>query len=379
VLLRKLTRNQEVVLSTLLLALTLLITALVGETALRFIHWYRDGIPMVVDERRTRANPGPITLDDTLGWRATENYRFDGFQKDAGGARYPVHIAQNEYGFRMFGHVRSKRPKILVMGDSFTHAANVSDDKTYYAYIRDSLSVEVFTYGGSGYGTLQEFLVLDRYLDLIEPDLILWQYCSNDFINNSAELEIESKWNNNGLVRPYWVSGQIVYVLPKKYSERIRSFALEYSRLLYFIFSRVDRALAHLPLESIETQIEAEGAGHPGFARSVLVTDDLMSKVRARAGQIPVVAFAVNFGDGHAVYTEAFSQVSSHYGILFFGDVEVAIRAAEDKGIVVRAADSAHWNETGHQIVGEVLAHYLNQLCIVDACGHLPHKNRSNM
>ena len=353
------TRNQEVVLSTLLLTLTMLITALIGEMTIRFIHWYRDGIPMFVDEGRTRVSRSPITLDEALGWRAAENYRFDGFRQSSDETKYPVHVTQNELGFRMFGHVRSITPKILVIGDSFTHAVNVSDDKTYYAYIRDSLHVDVFAYGGSGYGTLQEYFILDKYLDLIKPDLILWQYCQNDFINNSAELEIESKWNNNGLVRPYWVNGHIVYVLPKKYNERIRKFAIEYSRLLHFIISRVDRLSAHLPVESIETHIESEGAGHPGFSRSILVTEDLMSKVKARAGQVPVFAFSV--GDGHAFYTDAFRQISSHHGIFFFGDVEVAIRAAEDKGVVVREKDGAHWNETGHQIVGEVLTSYLKR------------------
>jgi hypothetical protein len=353
--------------------MTLLITAIVGEMALRFIQWYGDGIPIVVNESRTRANPGPITLDDTLGWRATGNYRFDGFHENADGTQYPVHITQNEYGFRMFGNVRSKSPKILVIGDSNTQATQVSDDKTYYAYIRDSLHTEVFAYGGGGYGTLQEYMILDRYFDLIQPDLILWQYCENDFINNSAELESESKINNNGLVRPYWVSGQIVYVLPRKYTESIRRFALEYSRLLYFVISRVDRAFGYLPLKTVETQIFAEGAGHPGLARSVLVTDDLMLKVRARVGQVPVVAF--NVGGGYAVHTDAFRQISSRHGILFLDDVEVAIGNAEVKGIVVKAGDRAHWNETGHQIAGEVLANYLKQLCLVNGCKHLPHKN----
>jgi len=351
VLLRKLTRNQEVVLTTLLLTLACLITALLGEMALRFIHWYRDG---------------PLTLDETLGWRARENYRFDGFSENADGTQYPVHITQNEYGFRMFGDVRSRSSKILVIGDSFTHAIQVSDGKTYYAYIRDTLHTEVFAYGGDGYGTLQEYMVLDSYFDLIKPDLILWQYCENDFINNAAELEKQSKINNNGLVRPYWVSGQIVYVLPKRYSASIRQFALEYSRLLYLVISRMDRALGYLPLSTVETEIFAKGVGHPGLARSVLVTDDLMSKVRARVGQVPVVAF--NVGGGYSVYTDAFRQISSRHGILFLDDVEVAVSAVEDKGIVIRARDKAHWNEIGHQIAGKVITEHLRRLCLLNSC-----------
>src|SRR5262245_7331749 len=149
-------KNRETFLSVLLLILTLLVTALLGEVGLRFIHWY---------------HVSPLALDETLGWRARENYRFDGFKENADGTQYPVHLTQNEYGFRMFGDVRSKRSKILVIGDSFTHAIQVSDDKTYYAYIRDILQTEVFAYGGDGYGTLQEYMMLDSYFDRIKPDL----------------------------------------------------------------------------------------------------------------------------------------------------------------------------------------------------------------
>jgi glycosyltransferase involved in cell wall biosynthesis len=216
-------------------------------------------------------------------------------------------------------------------------------------------------------------MILDRYFDLIEPDLILWQYCENDFINNSAELESESRINNNGLVRPYWESDRTVYVLPKKYTARIRRFAVEHSRLMYFVINRVDRAFSNLHLETVEAQIFAAGAGHPGLARSFLVTDDLMSKVRARVGQVPVVAF--NVGGGYAVYTDAFRQISSRHGILFLDDMEEAIGNAENKGIVVRAGDRAHWNETGHQIAGETLANYLTQLCLENDCKPLSHKN----
>jgi len=333
--LRELMRFRQAFLSTLLLTVTVLLTALVGEIAVRLLH--RDG---------------PLTFDEELGWKPRENYRFDGFHKAADGTQYPVHISQNEYGFRMFGDVRTKRPKIMVIGDSYTHAIQVSDDKTYYAYLKKYLDAEVFAYGGDGYGTLQEYMVLDRFFDRIKPDLILWQYCGNDFINNSVELEQESSINNNGLVRPYWVNGRITYLLPKKHGSSLRRLALKYSRLLYLVMSRLDKVFAHLPIDTVEAQISSEGSAHPGFAHSVQVTDALMSKVRARVGQMPVVAFIV--GGGHAVDT--FRHISSRHGIQLLDDVQGAIENAEGKGIVVKSEDRAHWNETGHRIAGEVLA-----------------------
>ena len=108
----------------------------------------------------------------------------------------------------MFGKLSSAKPRVFVIGDSFTQATAASDQQTYYAVLQRLLDVEVFAYGGGGYGSLQEFMILDRYLDLIKPSLILWQFCTNDFINNSPELETGSVINNNGIVRPYWVDHQ---------------------------------------------------------------------------------------------------------------------------------------------------------------------------
>jgi hypothetical protein len=61
----------------------------------------------------------------------------------------------------------------------------VSDGDTYYAIIKRKLDAEVFAYGAGGFGTLQEYMILDRYVDMIHPSLILWQFCLNDFITTT--------------------------------------------------------------------------------------------------------------------------------------------------------------------------------------------------
>src|SRR5688500_5741406 len=43
--------------------------------------------------------------------------------------------------------------------------------------------------GAGGYGTLPEYLVLDQTIDEIQPTMILWQFCTNDFISNDHDLE----------------------------------------------------------------------------------------------------------------------------------------------------------------------------------------------
>ena len=91
----------------------------------------------------------------------------------------PVAFRTNEYGFRHWGDLRSDKPRILFVGDSFTYAENVSDQQTYYAYFANNLPVEVFATGGSGYGTLQEIRLVKRFWKVIQPQCFVLQFCSN--------------------------------------------------------------------------------------------------------------------------------------------------------------------------------------------------------
>ena len=82
---------------------------------------------------------------------------------------------------------------------------------------------------------MQEFLILDRYVDTIQPDAILWQYCVNDFINNDNALERLSHINNNGWIRPYWRDGSIQLLSPKESSIQVRDWI---NRTAAFILRR---------------------------------------------------------------------------------------------------------------------------------------------
>ena len=54
-------------------------------------------------------------------------------------------------------------------------------------------------------------MVLNKYLNVIKPDIILWQFCSNDLrINNDYDLESKSYLINDHMVRRYLRNGKIV-------------------------------------------------------------------------------------------------------------------------------------------------------------------------
>ncbi len=117
----------EYFIRTALLASAVAFFCLLGEVSIRIYYWSTDGIPITEWHRFLAGNFGATTLDVELGWKATENYRAWRKERSKKGISYSVELSQNEYGFRMFGDISSSRPKVMVIGDSFTHAREVSD------------------------------------------------------------------------------------------------------------------------------------------------------------------------------------------------------------------------------------------------------------
>src|SRR5581483_7549683 len=110
-----------------------------------------------------------IVPDARLGWRANADYRVEYLRLGANGRRESVLYSSARDGFRVFGDLNSKQARLLIIGDSFTQAVNVATESTYAALLGKALSLEVFSYGAGGFGTLQELLVLEDVLDQINP------------------------------------------------------------------------------------------------------------------------------------------------------------------------------------------------------------------
>ena len=95
--------------------------------------------------------------------------------------------------------------KILVIGDSFTQARGLREGKAYYDYLLP-LAAELKVYGIGAYGSFQEYLLLNRVLQTFSADIILWQFCPNDFINNVPELERQFHSSLHAIDRPFYLS-----------------------------------------------------------------------------------------------------------------------------------------------------------------------------
>jgi lysophospholipase L1-like esterase len=295
---------------------------LVGEVVARLYYLQRYDIDLLVSMR--------VHRDEVLGWEGTKE----------------------------FGDPHSRRFKIFVIGDSFTEGAGVPRGARYYNVLGRTLDAEIFAYGGGGYGTLQEYLVMDRHLPEIEPNAVLLQVHSNDFINNSWELERASYFNNNLAVRPYQVGDNVEYHFPSRLGG-LRLFLAAHSRLFYDAILDVERLGADLAsrnlLRSVEADIQARGLEFAPFRRAVQTTDALIARMKRRAGNIPLVAFPAD-RDDH--FFEQWRAIFQRNEIPFIESLPGRIRDAETKGAKLRLSDGAHWNAEGHALCGTTLAEW---------------------
>jgi len=260
-------------------------------------------------------------------------------------------------GKKVFADTLTSKYKIFFIGDSFTEGCGVKEESMYYNIIAKNLNAEAFVYGGPGYGTLQEYMVLVRYIDKIKPDLIVLQVCVNDFINNLWELENASFINNNLLVRPYFINEKIEYRFPR-YPWKLRM----YSRVIYSLGYSLDRLLADLShrgfLHTVEDDIETKGIEFDNFKKSVTVTNTLIKKIKEKAGQVPIVAFTVN---DYKNYLEQFRRIFQENNIEFIEEVPEKINSEKIKGVKVYLEKQTHWNEAGDRICGEFLSERLHK------------------
>jgi lysophospholipase L1-like esterase len=99
-----------------------------------------------------------------------------------------LHVHKYE-GFRRslpFPEKTKDTLRIMVVGDSLTYRYGINKQDTYSSLIQKTLSekyyVEVLNLGVSGYQSEDVYKLIKKYLPMLQPDLILYGMCLNDFL-----------------------------------------------------------------------------------------------------------------------------------------------------------------------------------------------------
>jgi hypothetical protein len=135
----------------------------------------------------------PYIYDEFTGTRLEPGHRFV-FQSEG----YSSNVI-NSFGLRDREHTL----QIAILGDSFSEAFQVAQENTFWSVLERELqataefksrTVEVINFGVSGFGTIQEWQMLEHYVGDYAPDLVLLAFLpGNDVRNNSRQLESDHR------------------------------------------------------------------------------------------------------------------------------------------------------------------------------------------
>jgi hypothetical protein len=104
-----------------------------------------------------------------------------------------IHAQHNSLGFRDVEFVRDARPTLLFIGDSFVWGVDAEVDERFTDLLRSRIpGINIVNAGVSGYGTDQEFLLLQRIWSTIRPQLVVLIFCAdNDRVDNSLNVRYD--------------------------------------------------------------------------------------------------------------------------------------------------------------------------------------------
>jgi lysophospholipase L1-like esterase len=171
---------REILRSTFAVLLSTLVTLAALEVILR-----------VADFRALRAGKSERSLvyrhDAELGWAP-----IPGSTSTVTNAR-TIHAKHNELGFRDIEFKRDGRPVLLFLGDSFVWGVDAEAEERFTDLLRARFSnYQTVNAGVSGFGTDQEYLLLQRIWRTVKPDVVVLIFCTdNDRADNQTSIRYD--------------------------------------------------------------------------------------------------------------------------------------------------------------------------------------------
>ncbi|MBN2422688.1 hypothetical protein JXB41_05645 [Candidatus Woesearchaeota archaeon] len=289
------------------------------------------------------------------GWNQNENEIFIKSIQDTKNNTRKITARVYNNGFKRWGNVSTEKLRMLIIGDSFTEMFFVNNSEEWYSYLERAFpEIEFFVHGTQGYGTLQEYLILDDFFDSIQPNFILWQFHPNDYTNNYRPLEVEDLMNNNNLVRPYYQEGKIYYEHPSRFTG-IR----KVSKILDYFLSKKHTNILKKYREGnsnpVFMDIEIKKRQKSYEEKAKIVTIQIFDKAKKRAKNSSIFLFSTH------PMSENELKLCSKTNITCIEGVGELVEDKIKRGEELIAHNEGHWNYRGNKVVGEFLAEYFKK------------------
>ncbi len=327
-------------------------------------------------------------------------------------------VSINAEGLRDRHYDIEKSPdtyRIVVLGDSFSEAIQVDENKTYWSEIERNLAtcpslkgktVEVINFGVGDYGTAQEYLTLKHHAIEYNPDVVLLQiFTGNDIVNNSRDLSPGDR------LAPFWEEQDGQWQMNFDFRETTAYQRRDSTprRLMYGLINRVrilqvlneakralvtQRALTPqnsndvdiIPALDFDVNLYQEPP-NPAWQKAWLATESLVTAINQESVKHNANFLAVVISNPPQVYPDR--QVREKLGELgaenlFYPDQRLKALGQKQGFAVLTLAETlqekadatnsywhgfdntipgvGHWNEQGHLLGGKLIGDRLCQL-----------------
>jgi lysophospholipase L1-like esterase len=307
-----------------------------------------------------------------------------------------VRFRTNPDGLIPFDAAHEKPPgvvRVMVFGDSMTVGRSVAQDEIYTARLEQALrergiSAEVINAGVQGYSTDQSLLLMQRWIPVYRPDLVLYGSTLNDYAGNTLDHaykqakpkfhlgadgklalslpDVKSAIEEPGGFR-YWMQRSALYRLLQPGIALIRSrmFGVQERILLgteqgVYIGDATIDALDWRLYEALVAEMDATarslGAGFLIFAHPEVgeVWEPYIESV-CRQQDVPRRAY-----DPFAMQRRLVALAERRH-LEFMPTIE-AFRRVPERGPFHLLPMDAHMNSTGHALLAELLTERTAQL-----------------
>jgi len=327
-----------------------------------------------------------------------------------------IEISINSKGLRDREYSYERAPdayRILVLGDSFTEAFQVELDESFPKVLETELTsrfpggssaYEVLGAGVSGFGTDNELLFYRHEGYKYKPDLVMLAlYIGNDVRNNWYELDIK---DSGELRKPYFVidDGKLAiraYPFERHTSVKTRlKVFLNRNVVIYSMFREVRDQLRHKRKSGRRDRIPLDvhlfaDEYSPEWDAAWAVTKSLILALRDEVGDNGAELFVVMIPTRFQVHEEVWRENVSNSeamqggswdlnkpnailadflhdaGVPHLDLLPVLREQSERTGKEYYLADDGHWNQAGHMLSAQFVAHELGAGGLVA----VPHQN----
>ncbi len=338
------------------------------------------------------------TADSSLGTALAPQQK--GFWYVEGGA---VPIAINSFGYRGWSTTLEKPAntlRIAILGDSFIEALQVEEREMLGNVLMEKLNAkttgtryEVLSFGVSGYGTAQEYLMYERDVRRFDPDVVVLLFTSgNDIRNNHPQLEREPSkpyflLNNDDLeLQPPVIRTSRLAEINRFLMRHFHSYRFALVRAIR-IFTKASTGESGIPLDFFLYRCEKDEPWQKPWRDSWNVTEKLLIQLKKsveRDGGAFLLVNGTNAWQTHG--DDELTLLKAQYPLMegkcwdFKAPNNKLATIAEDNGVTFidlldffvadyRATQEeshflidGHWNVHGHEEAAERLAQFFNGL-----------------